>query len=171
VGSCRVAVLTVFVVAGVGAGLGACGSDDDSDSTTVASTTAASEPAAGDTSGDPAAGTDPAVEDSGGPSEVAYFDEGDIDPALAEVVELAIGDLAERLDLAEDEIDTHSAVLVVWPDGALGCPQPGMSYTQVLTDGAVIELVAAGEVYRYHSGADSDPFPCAQPLEPLPQRP
>jgi hypothetical protein len=59
---------------------------------------------------------------------------------------------------------------VLWSDGALGCPQPGQSYTQALVPGwrVRIEVGAAALVYhasrrgqwlRCPAGRSSDPVP------------
>ena len=86
---------------------------------------------------------------------------GQIEPALAGFVDLAIADLAERIDADATSITLVSSVLVTWPDGAIGCPLPDMVYIQVPQDGALIELEHAGSVYRYHSGGDqTSPFLC-----------
>jgi hypothetical protein len=71
-------------------------------------------------------------------------------------------DLAQRLAIDEDQIELVEASEVVWPDGALGCPQPGMAYIQVLQAGALIRLAAGGRTYHYHSGGGRDPFLCEQ---------
>ena len=55
-----------------------------------------------------------------------------------------------------------SAEAVVWPDGSLGCPQPGMAYTQVLVEGAKILLWAEGRTWPYHAGGERPPFLCEQ---------
>jgi hypothetical protein len=102
-----------------------------------------------------------------GSTEAMYADQP-IDPGLQPFIRTATADLAARLELDESEIETVSAVLVTWPDSSLGCPQPGMSYMQVLTDGSVIELGAAGRIYRYHSGGSRTPFLCDRPLNPRP---
>ncbi|MGH9895659.1 MAG: hypothetical protein ACREA0_27480, partial [bacterium] len=73
----------------------------------------------------------------------------DYDPALQSLVEAAIADLAQRLGVAPSAIDVVSAEAVVWPDGALGCPQPGMVYTQVQVEGAQITLSHLGQAYAY----------------------
>jgi len=85
---------------------------------------------------------------------------GDNDPNLADLVVLASTDLAERLAVTLDEIVVVSAESVVWPDGSLGCPIPGMSYTQVQVEGATIVLTVDGGLYNYHSGANRGPFLC-----------
>jgi hypothetical protein len=90
---------------------------------------------------------------------------GTVEPGLEPLITLAIKDLASRLSLAEGEIEVLEAVAVVWPNAALGCPQPGMSYRQVPMDGTLIRLQAEGKVYEYHSGGGRDPFLCEQPLK------
>lgn len=56
---------------------------------------------------------------------------------------------------------------VTWPDGSLGCPLPGRSYTQALVDGYRVVLRYNGVAYRYHGAGGDDPFYCATPQEPV----
>lgn len=84
----------------------------------------------------------------------------DIDPALRTLVGQAVADLSTRLKIDASSIVTVSAQAVSWPDGSLGCPQPGMAYTQVMVDGALIELSVDGTSYSYHSGGARAPFLC-----------
>ncbi len=96
------------------------------------------------------------------------YDEGDIDEGLRPFIEQATTDLATRLGVSADDVQVWSAVLVTWPDGSLGCPQPDMQYTQVTTDGSIIELSVDGVIHRYHSGGSQPPFLCDQPLDRKP---
>ena len=80
----------------------------------------------------------------------------------------AVVDLAERLGVALGEIEIVSAEEVTWRDGSLGCPQPGMRYTQALVNGSRIVLRHGDREYHYHSGRGRPPFLCEQPAEPLP---
>jgi hypothetical protein len=75
-------------------------------------------------------------------------------------VEQARTDLAERLGVPVDEITVVSHEEVTWPDSSLGCPQPGMHYAQVLTNGTRTVLTAAGKHYNYHAGGTRPPFLC-----------
>jgi hypothetical protein len=76
------------------------------------------------------------------------------------LVTAAVEDLAGRLGIEPDAVTVVEALAVTWPDGSLGCPQPGMMYTQVLVDGAFVLLEAGGKQYPYHGG---DPlFLCEQ---------
>ena len=45
---------------------------------------------------------------------------------------------------AVEDVTVVSYEDVTWPDGALGCPEPGMSYTQALVPGARLVLEADG---------------------------
>lgn len=83
-------------------------------------------------------------------------------------VSAAIADLTERLGVTPAQIEVVSVEAVVWPDGSLGCPQPGMLYPQVLQDGMRIRLAVAGVIYQYHSGERRAPFLCENPAEPAP---
>ena len=57
---------------------------------------------------------------------------GGRDPSLTE---LAQQDLARRLGLDQGAISVVVAQDVTWRNGSLGCPEPGMSYSQALVDG------------------------------------
>jgi hypothetical protein len=85
--------------------------------------------------------------------------------ALQELVMQAKEDLAGRLSLEADKIDQIDLIeikAVVWPDSSLGCPQPGMAYTQVQQDGLRIRLRVGKRIYSYHSGGSRLPFLCEQ---------
>ena len=75
----------------------------------------------------------------------------------------AQADLADRLGVSEDVIDWVSHEEVDWPDGSLGCPQPGMVYTQAIVNGTLTVFEVDGVEYRYHAGGGRDPFLCEQP--------
>ena len=86
---------------------------------------------------------------------------GTVDPSLAPFVDQAKGDLAGRLGVDASAIALISAELVEWSDASLGCPQPGMVYAQVPTDGSLIILSHGGAEYRYHTGGSVYvPFLC-----------
>ena len=83
-------------------------------------------------------------------------------PATAPV-EVAKADLARRRAVAPDTIRIVEVRDVVWPDGGLGCPQPGMAYKQVQVDGLLIRLESGGQLFEYHAGGRRAPFLCEQP--------
>jgi hypothetical protein len=65
-----------------------------------------------------------------------------------------LADAAERAGAAEDDIEIVEAVAMTWSDGSLGCPEPGMLYTQALVDGYQVILDAGGEELDYRITAD-----------------
>jgi hypothetical protein len=83
-------------------------------------------------------------------------------------VEQAKSDLAGRLGIPVEAVTMVSSEEVTWPDGSIGCPQPGMRYTQVLVNGSRIVLAAGGKQYHYHSGGRRGPFLCTNPQPPVP---
>ena len=83
------------------------------------------------------------------------------------VVETAIAELSERIGRSASEISVARHESVTWSDGSIGCPEPGMSYTQALVPGYRIELVADGVSYWYHGARDGDPFWCDDPSDPV----
>lgn len=89
---------------------------------------------------------------------------GEIDPGLQPFIDDAVGQLAGRLSISASAVTVQSARLVQWSDSSVGCPEPGMQYLQVLTDGSVIELIADGTIYWFHSGGSKGPFLCDSPL-------
>lgn len=92
------------------------------------------------------------------------------DPVLVKLIPQARADLAERLSISEDDVEVVRAERVTWRDSSLGCPEEGMFYMQMLTDGALIELAAGGKTYPYHSNLEGPPSYCEKPSPagPLP---
>lgn len=78
-------------------------------------------------------------------------------------VSLAVSDLADRLDVDPEQVKVVLAEDVTWPDGSLGCPEPGRFYTQALVDGRRIILQVGADRYHYHSGGGRKPFYCPHP--------
>lgn len=71
------------------------------------------------------------------------------DPDAA--VEIAIATLCRELGCRPAELTVAEVKPVTWPNSALGCPKPGMMYTQVLTPGYQIRLARQAEVYVMHT--------------------
>ncbi|MDA3933078.1 MAG: hypothetical protein PF630_01915 [Gammaproteobacteria bacterium] len=69
-------------------------------------------------------------------------------------------DLAQQLQLSDGNIVTVQAADVTWPDGAMGCPQPGMLYTQAQVPGYQLVFRVAGQQYYYHGQQGQPPFYC-----------
>ena len=71
--------------------------------------------------------------------------QGILDPILKEAAALA--------EVARDQLVIVRAESVVWNDGSLGCPEPGMMYTQALVNGYWIVIEAAGQTYDFRVGS------------------
>lgn len=69
-------------------------------------------------------------------------DDGERPPA--DVLDPVLADAAARAGVDPGDVALVSAVQMEWSDGSLGCPQPGMFYTQALVSGFQI-IVRAGE--------------------------
>jgi hypothetical protein len=88
------------------------------------------------------------------------------DAAYQPLVDFVTQDLATRLGITTADVEVLDAQAVVWPDGGLGCPTPGMAYIQVQVEGALVRLRVNQQVYEYHSGGRRQPFLCEQPVAP-----
>jgi hypothetical protein len=69
-------------------------------------------------------------------------------------------DLATRTGVAVDAILFVSAEFVIWNDGSLGCPEPGVSYIQILIEGYRVILSADGTNYDYRTGRGDEFILC-----------
>lgn len=77
-----------------------------------------------------------------------------------EKIAAAVADLAQRIGVDPAAVTIVSAEAVDWPDGSLGCPQPGVAYLQVITPGYRLVLAANGQEYNYHAARDGEFFLC-----------
>ena len=92
-------------------------------------------------------------------------------PSAETMLARAKADLASRTSAAEAEIEVVDAGSVTWPNSALGCPEEGAFYAQMLTEGYRAILRVGETTYVYHSGSDAMPKLCANPQKPLPGGP
>ena len=157
----------------------ACGSNGDTTGdgagdamTTVADTTTTSPPPAPTPPPTTDAPTEPTLEPattttptdrSTTPTEDTVPDDpidDDEFAALPAPVRFAVTDLRERVADPSAEVTVVSVDEVEWPDGSIGCPEPGLSYTQAIVNGSRIVLMTGGIQYEYHQAAGGDPFYC-----------
>ena len=94
------------------------------------------------------------------PTTVPDVSEPDSGKAIAVDADAAIKDLARRLDIDEGQIEVVRAEAVTWPDGSMGCPKEGESYTQAFVDGSQVVLRVDDRMYDYHAGEDGSLFLC-----------
>jgi hypothetical protein len=81
-----------------------------------------------------------------------------------DVLNSVLDDAAQRLGVPADALVVTHAEAVTWNDGALGCPEPGMMYTQALVDGYWIVVEAGGQSLDYRVPASGSFRICENPL-------
>jgi hypothetical protein len=68
-----------------------------------------------------------------------------------DILDEIIRHAAEVTSIPPGELKVVSAESVTWPDGSLGCPEPGFSYTQALVDGYQVGVMAGDAVLDYRA--------------------
>ena len=69
------------------------------------------------------------------------------------ILEAILKEVAGLAGVDRDQVMIERAESVVWNDGSLGCPEPGMAYTQALVNGYWIVVEAAGKKYDFRVGS------------------
>ncbi len=69
------------------------------------------------------------------------------DPRFRELLE----DAAARLGVTREDLTVTRVEARAWPDAALGCPEPGTFYAQVVTPGFLVIVTAGGQDLEYHT--------------------
>jgi len=89
---------------------------------------------------------------------------------LQTAIDAALADAGRRTGLPRTALELVSAQAVTWSDGSLGCPQPGMLYTQALVPGYRIRIRAAAQELDYHAGTRGALVlcPAGRAIEPVP---
>lgn len=112
--------------------------------------------------GEPMSSPTPSPSSSGPPFErprpVPTTPSGPQAPVSAERWDGIVADLAARGVTGDPEL--VSAEAVTWPNGALGCPKPGRSYTQALVEGMRVVVTVDGTTYDYRFGRSDSPILC-----------
>ena len=127
-----------------------------------------------DTDGDQVNGETPVPGTGDSPSTAPADDEAAGEPPPPIVahpnvqVATAMTDLVDRIGASADAIEVVSVQEVTWADGSIGCPEPGMRYTQAIVNGTRIVLRVSGADYEYHSGGGREVFYCKNPSDPVP---
>lgn len=83
-------------------------------------------------------------------------------------LDAVIADAAQRAGVSRSEVHVERDQSVQWSDGSLGCPEPGMAYTQAIVDGFWVELRAGGDHYDYRLDHRGNFRLCEQPLRKPP---
>jgi hypothetical protein len=66
-----------------------------------------------------------------------------------EYLEPVLTKAAELANVPRGQLVIVQAEPVRWSDGSLGCPEPGVEYTQALVDGYWIVIAAEGKTYDF----------------------
>jgi hypothetical protein len=69
-----------------------------------------------------------------------------------EAADLAKQTLAAELEVEENVLELVSTEQVQWPNSALGCPEKGRSYLQVMTPGYRVSFRHNDQIYRVNVG-------------------
>lgn len=86
---------------------------------------------------------------------------GEVPPELLAVFQ---EDLIQRAQVNRDAITVASVTEQQWPDAAMGCPQPGQMYAQMIVPGYRVVLQANGNRYAYHSDRRGNFVVCSNGL-------
>lgn len=68
-----------------------------------------------------------------------------------DAVYAAIDMAAEEFEVRRDQIAVNDYVQVNWPSTALGCPEEGKFYAQIVTPGYEVDLSVEGRQVTYHT--------------------
>jgi hypothetical protein len=65
----------------------------------------------------------------------------------------AVSDAVAHLGVTPADVHVDHVEAREWGDTSLGCPRPGLMYSQVVTSGFLIVVSAGNKVLEYHSDA------------------
>jgi hypothetical protein len=89
---------------------------------------------------------------------------GEVPTALLDSI---LMDLVERTGAAMEKISVIQAQAIVWNDGSLGCPQPGVMYTQALVNGYQVILEVGDQKYDYRASESGYYLLCERGFPPI----
>ena len=77
-------------------------------------------------------------------------------------VQAALADAAAHLGASTQQLSVVEVTAQDWPDSSLGCPQPGLMYSQIVTPGYLIVISGAGKRLEYHTDRQSRVVLCKE---------
>jgi hypothetical protein len=104
-----------------------------------------------------------AIPDPSGPLAPVSPVPGDGTSVPQGILDAVLADAAARTGAAVADITVVEATSVTWPNGALGCPQPGMMYTDMIVPGYHVIVEAGGRQLDYRFGMNGAPLLCENP--------
>jgi hypothetical protein len=81
----------------------------------------------------------------------------------ASITDPIVADAAARLSVDASAVTIVSAHAETFSDGSLGCPEPGMMYTQALVDGYQVVVEANGTQLDYRGSGQGQFRLCKNP--------
>lgn len=85
----------------------------------------------------------------------------DIASVPREVRRAVVADAAKRFSVSENAVVLVEAERVTWSDGAMGCPEPGQMYTQMLVPGYRLSAKTSAGQMLYHTDSRGAVVSCA----------
>ena len=85
----------------------------------------------------------------------------------AKLLDVILKDLAGRTGAALEKIAVIQSQATIWNDGSMGCPQPGVMYTQALVNGYWVILQIGNQKYDYRAAQTGYFFLCERGLAPV----
>jgi hypothetical protein len=73
-----------------------------------------------------------------------------------------LNEAAKLANVPPQQLVIVRAEAVVWNDGSLGCPEPGMEYAQALINGYWVLIKAAGQTFDFRVGGGGSFRLCPQ---------
>jgi hypothetical protein len=108
--------------------------------------------------------------DAGSPSVAAPAPDPSSQPAPSgdvslppEITDPIVADAAARLGVDPSAVKIVSAHAETFSDGSLGCPEPGMLYTQAIVDGYQVVVEANGAQLDYRGSGPAQFRLCENP--------
>lgn len=74
----------------------------------------------------------------------------------AAILDRVVDEAVKLASVPRERLLIVRAQAVTWNDGSLGCPEPGMQYTQALVSGYWVVINAAGQTYDFRAGRDGN---------------
>ena len=96
--------------------------------------------------------TSPAETDATSPADT----EGSTLAVPSDLITNLIEEFSQDESVAVDEVRVARAEAIEWPDGSLGCPEPGILYTQATVRGFWVELEIGDQVFDYRAASDGE---------------
>ena len=84
----------------------------------------------------------------------AHAESTDDAPPPEAVVQTALQTSADELGVSTDDLTVVAAERRDWPDSSLGCPQPGLAYSQIVTPGWLVTVETNDGASEVHVHTD-----------------